>query len=67
MNDFNVFIDYNQKDMKTVLTVIVMFFFVHSALALSLKKHEQALAQFCWRDSYGRGVGTIPNWMWGTR
>ena len=53
--------------MKTVLTVIVMFLLVHSAHALSLKKHEQALAQFCWRDSYGRGVGTIPNWMWGTR
>jgi hypothetical protein len=31
------------------------------AMALALFIPDAARAEFCWRDSYGRGVGTIPN------
>lgn len=46
--------------MKAGLTVILMLLIVESALAISLKSHDDSIAEFCWRDSYGRGVGSIP-------
>jgi hypothetical protein len=43
-----------EKKQLILLSIICM------ASALSFKKHAAA-TDFCWKDSYGRGVGTIPS------
>lgn len=40
--------------------VISLQVFLAVALALSISPSHQGDAEFCWKDSYGRGVGTIP-------
>lgn len=31
------------------------------ASSLSLNNHEDSVAEFCWKDTYGRGVGVVPS------
>jgi hypothetical protein len=47
--------------MKICVLTVILFILLNLTNALSLKDHEQSLAQFCWRNSIGRGVGTIPS------
>jgi hypothetical protein len=47
--------------MKIFVLIAILFILLNLTNALSLKDHEQSLAQFCWRNSIGRGVGTIPS------
>jgi hypothetical protein len=47
--------------MKFSLSTVALLFFVELAFTLSLKNHDDPLSEFCWKDSYGRGVGTIPS------
>lgn len=46
--------------MKDCFAVIVLIILVGQSSSLALSKHQDALTEFCWKDSYGRGVGTIP-------
>jgi hypothetical protein len=47
--------------MKVCLSIIILLLIVELAFTISVKNHEDPLAEFCWKDSYGRGVGTIPS------
>jgi hypothetical protein len=47
--------------MKVYLSTVVLLLIVELAFTLSIKNHEDPLAEFCWKDSYERGVGTIPS------
>jgi hypothetical protein len=45
----------------STVSLILLFCCISNSLRSS-KTHTQDLKNdFCWKDSYGRGVGTIPN------
>lgn len=45
--------------MKDYQTAVFVLLFITQSAGLSLVRHDQATANFCWKDSYGRGVGTL--------
>jgi hypothetical protein len=68
MVDLTLFLHFgsnniNKSHMLKISTVSLILLFCCIAHALrSSKTHTQDLKNdFCWKDSYGRGVGTIPN------
>lgn len=46
--------------MKTYFIVFAVLLLVKPSLCLSLNNHDSLSADFCWKDSYDRGAGTIP-------
>jgi len=47
--------------MLSIKTTVALILLLGLTTSLSMKDHEQSLAEFCWKDSYERGVGTIPS------
>jgi len=47
--------------MKNCLTLIALILLIAQVLCITMRNHQDTMAEFCWRDSYGRGVGTIPS------
>ncbi len=48
--------------MKISSTLILAFLVLAQlSFALQLEATHDILHEFCWKDSYGRGVGTIPD------
>jgi len=43
---------------KTALAVLIL---LSLAASQQIVSNSQSLAEFCWKDSYGRGVGAIPS------
>ncbi len=46
--------------MRSYNLLISLILLAQLASSLSLKDHQESLAEFCWKDSQVRGVGTIP-------
>lgn len=46
--------------MKGSFAILALLLLAMQSLCLSISNHDLPFAEFCWRDSYGRGVGTFP-------
>ena len=47
--------------MKSSTSILILLqLFIALGLAISLSASHETDAEFCWKDSFGRGVGTIP-------
>lgn len=46
--------------MRNILLLVILMLVAQLSFTLSLKDHKQSFSEFCWKDSVGRGVGTIP-------
>jgi hypothetical protein len=47
--------------MQALKATIFILALLGFASAITLKSHQSSTSEFCWKDSYGRGVGSIPS------
>jgi hypothetical protein len=46
--------------MISLTKVVILVLVAHMALSITLEETHDITHEFCWKDSYGRGVGKIP-------
>jgi hypothetical protein len=51
---------YNQMKISSTLLLFALLALAQIGSSLQLKAAHDIEAEFCWKDSYGRGVGIIP-------